>query len=85
MNPVALQFKFMALAVDVLHRCGPIKEMCHQLKQQKTFYPLFITKKTNCFEWVCHKGGEWQNWLAFTAKKTTVKPYYPFIQQQKAF
>ena len=58
----AFQFRFMALAVDVIDRHGPSKEMRHHLQPKKTkvtlyylcilqqnmFYLSYITNKTEC-------------------------------------
>ena len=44
----AFHFCFMALAVDVIDRCGPSNEMRRQLQPKKT-NPSFPTNKTKRF------------------------------------
>ena len=61
----AFQFRFMTLAIDVIDRRGPRNEMRRQLQPKilrqgcisclynsKTFYPPFITKKTEHFSFI---------------------------------
>ena len=59
----AFHFRFIAIAIDIIDRRGPSNKMCRQLqakktkvrsylpfiKLQKTFYPSFITNKTERF------------------------------------
>ena len=74
------QFRFMALAIDVIDRRDPSNEMRRQLQPNKTkVRPLYSSKRCSSHKmrrsvsvlkkWLCRTGRKWRNALPFIAKE----------------